>query len=126
MPDLKEVVQYETTDWDFLLCRAEANGQVVMVEDGKVKIAQPATGDEPVVAVQFGATLLELDAEIDARWQSKGIKAMSWNAADQEIIEAEAIEPATTSNGNFSPADLAAVIGDDHPRTQTRWQTEPA
>ena len=112
-PDLKELVQYEATDWDFLLCRAEANGQVVMVKDGTVKIAQPATGDEPVVAVQFGATLWELDAEIDARRQSTGIKAISWNATDQEVIEAEASEPSTMNNGNLSPADLAAVMDDD-------------
>ncbi|MFA6040427.1 MAG: hypothetical protein WC733_02890, partial [Methylophilus sp.] len=31
-PDIKEVVQYQASDWDFLLCRAEANGLVVMVE----------------------------------------------------------------------------------------------
>lgn len=112
-PDLQEVVQYDATDWDFLLCRAEANGQVVMVEDGKVKVAQPVTGDEPVVAVRYGATLLELDVEIDARWQSKGIKASSWNATDQEIINADAQEPATTNNGNLSPSNLSAVIGGD-------------
>ncbi len=34
-PDLKEVTQYNATDWDFLLCRAEANGQVVMVKTAK-------------------------------------------------------------------------------------------
>lgn len=110
-PDLKEVTQYNGTDWDFLLCRAEANGQVVVVTDGKVIITEPATGDEPVVAVRYGATLLELDAEIDARLQSKGIKASSWNATDQEVQEVEAKEPSTTNNGNLSPADLANVLG---------------
>lgn len=112
-PDLKEVVQYESTDWDFLLCRAEANGQVVLVEDGKITVAPPVTSGDPVVAVRYGATLLELDAEIDARWQSKGIKASSWNATDQEVIEAEATEPSTTGNGNLMPAVLADVIGGD-------------
>jgi Rhs element Vgr protein len=110
-PDLKEVTQYNSTDWDFLLCRAEANGHVVLVTDGKVTVAEPATGEEPVVAVRYGATLLELDAEIDARLQSKGIKASSWNATDQEVLEAEAKEPATTNSGNLSPADLADVLG---------------
>lgn len=110
-PALKEVVQYNATDWDFLLMRAEANGQVVRVEDGKIIVEQPATGEEPVVTVQYGATLLELDAEIDARRQSPGIKAQSWDATDQEVLEAEAAEPATTDNGNLSPEDLAQVIG---------------
>ncbi len=110
-PDLKEVVQYEATDWDFMICRAEANGQFVMVEDGKIIIAKPNTGLESVVTATFGATILELDAEIDARLQSKGIKAHSWNASDQELIEAEASEPNTTSNGNITPETLADVIG---------------
>jgi Rhs element Vgr protein len=110
-PDLKEVVQFDATDWDFLLCRAEANGQVVMIENGKVIVAKPATGSEAVVNVHFGNTLLELDAAIDARLQSESIKAESWNAGDQEIIEAEAREPETTGNGNLSTSDLSAVFG---------------
>ena len=74
-PSLKEVVQYDATDWDFLVCRAEANGHVVAVRDGKVTVGPPATDAEPVVTAQFGATVLELDAEIDARWQVKGVTA---------------------------------------------------
>ena len=110
-PDLKEVVQYESTDWDFLLCRAEANGYVVLAGDDKVVIAPPDTGSGAVVKVNYGSTILELDAEIDARWQSKGIKANSWNPADQELMEMEASEPSTTNNGNLSPSTLAEVIG---------------
>jgi Rhs element Vgr protein len=112
-PDLKEVVQYDASDWDFLLCRAEANGFVVMVEDGKVSAAPPAVAETSVVSVKFGATLLELDAVCDARWQSKGIKASSWSATDQELLEADAKEPKTTNNGNLSPGSLADVIGGD-------------
>lgn len=113
VPDLKEVVQYESTDWDFMLCRAEANGLVVMVEDGKVKIAKPETGADPVVTVGYGTTIMEFDAEIDARIQSKGIKASSWNSSDQEILESEASEPPTTNNGNISSTTLSSVIGGD-------------
>ena len=45
--------------------------------DGKVTVGPPATDAEPVVTAQFGATVLELDAEIDARWQVKGVTAKS-------------------------------------------------
>lgn len=112
-PSLKEVVQYDSTDWDFLLCRAEANGQVVLVEDEKVRIAKPVTAGSPVVQIAYGSTVLELDAEIDARWQSKGIKASSWNASDQAIVKAEAKEPSTPNSGNLSASDLAKVLGGD-------------
>ncbi|HQU31006.1 MAG: type VI secretion system tip protein VgrG [Planctomycetia bacterium] len=110
-PALKEVTQYHSSDWDFILCRAEANGQVVMVTDGKVIVAQPASGEEPVVSVKYGATLLELDAEIDARRQSKGIKTGSWNPAEQKVTETEAKEPPAMNAGNLSPDSLADVIG---------------
>jgi len=108
-PTLKEVVQYESSDWDFLVCRTEANGCVVQVQDDKVVIAPPDTGSEPVVRVAFGSTVLELDAEIDARWQSKGIRASSWNPSDQEIVETDAAEPGASGSGNLQPADLSKV-----------------
>jgi Rhs element Vgr protein len=112
-PSLKEVVQYDSTDWDFLLCRAEANGQVVLVRDDKVRIAKPAIGGTPVLQMAYGSTVLELDAEIDARWQNKGIKASSWKAADQAVLDADAREPSTPAAGNVAATDLAKVLGDD-------------
>lgn len=111
-PELKEVVQYEASDWDFLVCRAEANGLVVLATDDQITVAKPATGGEPVVTVNYGGTLLELDVEMDARLQSKGIKATAWNPADQDLVVAEAAEPQVTAAGNLSAEDLAAVADD--------------
>jgi len=112
-PDLKEVVQYNSSDWDFVLCRAEANGQVVIVGDDKIKVAKPSFGGSPVLQLAFGSTVLELDAEMDARWQSKGIKALSWKAADQAVLDADANEPTLPQAGNVAATDLAQVLGDD-------------
>ena len=108
---LQEVVQVDSTDWDFMLCRAEANGCVVTADDGKITVAKPNVSDDPAISVSFGTTVLELDAEIDARTQSKGIKAESWNADDHEVIQSEASEPTTTENGNLTPDTLADVVG---------------
>lgn len=112
-PGLKEVVQYDATDWDFIICRAEANGMVVMVEDGKIIVDKPDAGKPPVLGVGFGATIIELDAEIDARIQSPGVKAMGWSAADQAVSEAEAADAAGKGSGNLGTSDLAEVLGGD-------------
>lgn len=112
-PSLAAVVQFDTTDWDFAVCRAEANGHVIVVRDGKVTVGPPATDARPVVAVQFGATVLELDAEIDARWQVPGVTATAWNATDQDLVSADASEPSVTDSGDLSSTDLAEVIGGD-------------
>jgi Rhs element Vgr protein len=112
-PDLKEVVQYDSTDWDFLLCRAEANGQVVIVADDKVSIAKPNSSSAPALQMTYGSTVLELDVEMDARWQTKTITAVSWKPADQNTINADGNEPTTPQAGNVAAADLAKVLGDD-------------
>ncbi|MFL9912278.1 type VI secretion system tip protein VgrG [Paraburkholderia sp. RL17-337-BIB-A] len=112
-PDLKEVVQYDSTDWDFLLCRADANGQVVIVGDDEISIARPKTDATPVLQMTYGSTVLELDIETDAREQTKGIRAVSWKAASQERVAADASEPATPPAGNIAAADLARAVGDD-------------
>ncbi|MBN1929440.1 MAG: type VI secretion system tip protein VgrG [Chlorobiaceae bacterium] len=110
-PEPDSIVQYESTDWDFLLCRAEANGMVVMAANDSVTVAPPDTSASPAVTVRYGATVLELDAELDARVQESGITASAWNPADQELVETEAAEPSTTGNGNLSPSDLAEALG---------------
>lgn len=125
VPHLPAVVQYDATDWDFLVCRAEANGHVVTVRDGTVTVGPPDTGARPVVATTFGATVLELDAEIDARWQATGITATAWNATDQDVVEVEASEPSVTASGDLAASDLADVLGEAHPLRHGGRLTEP-
>lgn len=106
----EEVVQYHTTDWDFLVTRADLNSQIVLVENGKVKVAKPDPGQQPSLTAVFGATILEFDAEIDARQQLKGVKATGWDPANQEMAEAEAQAPPANNQGNLSADNLAQVI----------------
>lgn len=107
----EELVQYNSSDWDFVLSRAQANGKLCIVDDGTVKIAAPDTGQSEVETVTFGATLLDFDAEIDARNQIASSTAYSWNHSDQELLEVEGSDPGVRLNGDLSSSDLADVIG---------------
>ncbi len=106
-----ELVQYEATDWDFVVSRADANGQLCFVDDGKMTIQKPDFGQEPVVTTLFGATILELDAEMDGRLQYEGVKAENWDLANQEVQEVEASEPRYNGPGNISASDLGSSLG---------------
>ena len=112
-PTLPEIVQYDATDWDFVVSRADAHGLVVRVRDGAVTVQPPDTDAKPVVTAQYGATVLELDAEIDARWQTGGTTTTSWDPKEQEALTAEAAEPDLPDSGNLSASDLADVLGSD-------------
>lgn len=104
-------VQYHATDWDFLLARAEANGKLVFTNGDAVEVKAPDLSGSPVCALQYGATLLELDAEIDARLQFGAVKSVTWDPAQQALVEKEAADPGIAGPGNLSGDDLAAVAG---------------
>jgi len=110
----EEVVQYNTTDWDFMLCRVEANALLCIANDGKLNIKKPDFSSEPALTIQYGATVHDLDAEIDARFQFKAVKAEAWNSTDQTLIDIEAEDPEVPDAGNLSSDKLANVIGEDN------------
>jgi phage protein D len=112
--DHQQLVQYNTTDWDFLLCRADVNALLCIANDGKLTIAKPNFSAASVLTVQYGATVHELDAEIDARLQYKSVKGSMWNYTDQELLaDIEADDPGVPTAGNIDGATLANVLGED-------------
>ena len=107
----KELVQYNSTDWDFVLSRAEANGMLVIANDGALTIDVPKTSTSPVLTLQYGDTIIEFEADVDARNQIKGSKSSSWDSSKQVVVASEGKDPKPTSPGNFKADDLAKVIG---------------
>ncbi len=107
----KAIVQYDSTDWDFAVTRAEANGKIFLVNDGKITMRKPVLNNDTVLDAVFGATILELDADIDVRNQYAGMQATSWDKTNQAITSVEANDPQLAENGNLSAATLSGVFG---------------
>ena len=113
----KQIVQYNCTDWDFMLCRADVNGLLCIPNDGKLSVAPPEFGGDAALTIQYGATVHNLDAEIDARLQYKSVKGSVWNYTDQELVkDTEAEDPGVPDAGNLSADVLANVIGESEYR----------
>lgn len=106
----KELVQHHISDWDFMLLRAEANSMLVHVNDGKIKIAKPDTSAAPALQVTYGSSVLEFEAEMDARTQWKNVEASSWDYANQDLFKADTSSVSFTEHGNIPGADLAETI----------------
>jgi Rhs element Vgr protein len=107
----KELVQHNVTDWDFLLMRAEASGMLVHAYKGKVTTLKPNTGAEPVLQLTYGSSIIEFEADLDARSQWKNTKASSWDYAGQRLFTAETSEAAGfTQHGNIQSSALADTV----------------
>ncbi len=109
-----ELVQYHSTDWDFIINRAEVNGKICIIDDETIKIADPDYNQDPVIQLNYGQTIFEFEAEIDARFQYNEVKSKAWDYGNQELIEVDAANPTIEENGNLAASDLADVIGLDH------------
>lgn len=110
----KQQVQYYCTDWDYLMTRAQANGRLVFTNDDKVAVKAPEFGGRPVCTLQFGATILELDAEMDARGQYGAVKSFTWDPAGQSVQQKDAADPGVSGPGNVESSTLADVVGLEH------------
>ena len=103
----KEIVQYNCSDWDFIVSRADANGQFVSVEDGFVKIQKPVYSSPPVLALSFGNNILEFDAEMDSRYQFDHAEVNSWDTGSGVIRTAAFKDENVVEPGNLSGNDLS-------------------
>lgn len=114
----KEVVQYYSTDWDFLLTRAEINGYLVTVDAGKIGVKEPQVTDSAQLTVTYGLDLMTFDADLDASAQFSVVKATAWDPSTQAVSEAQASPASLTSQGNIDSAELAKIIAPDYFRLQ--------
>jgi Rhs element Vgr protein len=123
----KELVQYYSTDWDFMLSRAEANGHIVLVNNGKVTVKPPETAATPVLSVTYGTDLMEFHAEINAASQFKKVEGSSWDPATQkEIVSQTASPQGINLQGDLTSDVLADVVGPATYRLQTSAPTNAA
>ncbi|UJP63800.1 type VI secretion system tip protein VgrG [Mongoliitalea daihaiensis] len=107
----KKLVHYHATDWDFMVSRAQSCGFLCFVSDGIVKVSKPETNQESLQKVTLGSTILDFDAQMDARDQYQKVTAQTWDEELQELVEWEKTLENISLHGNFRNESLAAVIG---------------
>lgn len=108
-----QLLQFESTDWDYIVSQAETNGLFVIGELDALSIQPPDFNQEVTEAVNFGATLLSLDAEIDASTQLSSVKGQTWDFSKTEITEIEATTQNPVTPGNLDIRALSEVVGQD-------------
>jgi Rhs element Vgr protein len=108
------LVQYDCSDWDFMLARADAMGLLVNVEGATVSVQPPPTNGSAAFTLTRGTDLIDFDAEIDARTQWTAVQAASWNPNSQSLLRGKSAAGATlTCQGNLNGTELAAVASPD-------------
>ncbi len=106
-----ELVQYNCSDWDFMLARAEVNGLVVIVDDGATTVKKPAIDSTAVLTCTYGSDLYSFDGELDAERQLSKVQATAWDVSKQENVQVSISSATVNAQGDINSATLAAVLG---------------
>ncbi|WP_062054084.1 phage baseplate assembly protein V [Aquimarina longa] len=80
--------QYSTTDWDFLVIRAQATGRLVSCENGTIRLVVPQPDEaNEVETLSFGGkrpNVIEFNTEMDGRLHANKIAITSWDIDEQK------------------------------------------
>lgn len=87
----KQLVQFNSSDWDFMISKLDAVGLMCILNNGTTKIKKIVAGPESTSLTEFGYgdNILDFEADMDARIQSENVKVLSWNYTTQELEDDE-------------------------------------
>lgn len=105
----ERLIQFDSTDWDYVLTRADQNGLIVVVDDGKVNVKKPETSKD-TISLTYGSDITSLELDIDARFQVKKVSVDSWNLSDNVVAQNTASEPSIPAFGNLKGPELSDVL----------------
>lgn len=107
-----QLVQYNCTDWDFMVSRMELNGMMVLALDGTVKCLNPKVESTATVKATFGTDIISLDAALDATHQYSTVTCKAWDFSSQEIASSDNQSPGITEAGDLSTSALSGKVNE--------------
>lgn len=95
--------KYNSSDWEFILDRAQMNGLVVLNSDNEIKISKPnSSATEPDQTITNGEATMNFDAQIDSSSQLGSLTLDSWNPFTDKKNKSKAVEPTLVANKSMT------------------------
>lgn len=107
----QQIMQFESSNWDFLLSRTDANGLLVFSEGDRLNIVPPNMDQEEVLSCEYGRNVLEFEASINNEFQMTGVEAKAWSPDLQEVLISKGSAGFSNPLGNVDSATLAEALG---------------
>jgi Rhs element Vgr protein len=101
------LIQYNCSDWDFMLSRADANGLVVLNDAGKLTVDKPEVNGSEVLDLNYGTNVMDFEAEMDSRYQYDTVTFNSWDGTQLKLNSGVGTEPTINDQGNITAKKLA-------------------
>jgi phage protein D len=116
------ITQFYSTDWDFVLNRAEVNGKMILIQKpgsdyGSIIIDNPLASGTAVATFKYGDNLLDFDLESDAQTQFTAVETSAWGGGESQAV----VKSTETSAATFSQLENTGIT-----KTNLNTITSPA
>lgn len=111
-PQHPAMVQYYCTSWDFILSRADAQGLLVIANDGEVSLAKIEISGEAKHRFDYGIDeILDFEIEADAGSQYEAVASVAWDSKELKLTDPTKASGGAVSLGDLDGAKLGKAAG---------------
>ena len=108
----RNLIQYNCSDWDFMLSRADANGYIILNNTAKIEVLAPVFSSTAVLTLNHGVNVYSFEGEVDATSQLKSVSINSWDGTKLELNTGASTEPSVNAQGDLTGKVLGKAVGD--------------
>jgi Rhs element Vgr protein len=113
-PKHKEIVQYNCTDWDFMLSRTDVNGLLLIIEGERVSIKKIELPGQGKKTFEYGIDeIYNFEIEANAKGQYAEVSSITWNIKNQQLSSSHKAKATSLNTGNLDAKKLASNLGAD-------------
>ncbi len=111
MPFIHPVLmQYDCSDWDYLVIRAEANNMTVHSNQNKLGIKQTDYSGEPQYEINAAQYIIDIDLSLGSANLADMYTMSSWDSDTQEVVSSSLKIKDPLGQGNLSAAKLSQTF----------------
>ncbi len=111
-PKHAELVQYYCSDWDFIVARAEANGLLVIVDDGSISLPKLSISGAAQHHFEYGRSeIFDFEIEADGTSQLVDVQSVAWDIKNQKLTHAARAKRFQLDQGNLDGRQIASALG---------------
>ncbi|HEY8209123.1 MAG TPA: contractile injection system protein, VgrG/Pvc8 family, partial [Myxococcaceae bacterium] len=110
-PKHAELVQYLSTDWDFIVSRADSMGLAVDAHRGTVSVQPLVSSSAAKLRLEHGMDDVELELELDATDQWAEMTTQAWDVQDLKATQSALAADPKVKVGNVDAASIARDLG---------------
>jgi Rhs element Vgr protein len=107
---LPQLMQYNCSDWDFMVIRAEANSMQVITDKNNLIIKKSDFSTEPTFEINATQSVIDIDLLLDSEKIAENYVLTAWSAENQEKTETTVNLVDGLNQGNLTAKKLSASV----------------